>query len=56
MNAGLPFTLYTVGVKLGINPVNNKEGAAEEKTTEGAKYEKKDTTAEYRNLNIVHVP
>ena len=48
-------SLYTVGEKLGTNFVNNIEGAAEE-ATEGDKYEKKDTTTEYRNLNIVHVP
>ena len=50
-------SLYTVGEKLhGTNFVNNNEGAAEEDTTEGANYEKKDTTTEYRNLNIVRVP
>ena len=49
-------SLYTVGEKLGTNFVNNNEGAAEEDTTEGANYEKKDTTTEYHNLNIVHEP
>ena len=49
-------SLYAVGEKLGTNLVNNNEGAAEEKITEGAKYEKKDTNTEYRNLNIVRVP
>ena len=49
-------SLCIVGEKLGTDFVNNNEGAAEEKTTEEAKCEKKDITAEYRNLNIVHVP
>ena len=49
-------SLNIVGEKLGTNFVNNNAGAAEEDTTEGAKYEKKDTTIEYRNLNIVCVP
>ena len=49
-------SLHTVGEKLGTNFVNNNEGAAEEDTTERAKYEKNDTTTEYRNLNIVRVP
>ena len=34
-------SLYTVDEKLGTNFVNNNEGAAEEKTTEEAKCEKK---------------
>ena len=49
------YSLYTVGENLGTNFVNINEGAAEEATA-GDKYEKKDTTAEYRNLNIIHVP
>ena len=44
---------HTVGVKLDVNPVDNNDGVAEEKTTEGAKQEKK---VEYRNLNIVREP
>ena len=48
-------SLYTVGENLGTNFVNNNERAAEE-ATEGDKYEKKDTTAEYCNLNIICVP
>ena len=47
-------SLYTVDENLGINFVNSNEGAAEE-ATEGDKHEKKDTTAEYRNLNIIRV-
>ena len=49
------YSLYTVGEKLGTDFVNNNEGATEE-ATEGDKYEKKDTTAEYRNFNIIRVP
>ena len=48
-------SLYTVGENLGTNFVNKNEEAAEEDTTERDKYEKKDTTAEYHNLNIVCV-
>ena len=47
-------SLYTVGENLGTNFVNIDEGVAEE-ATERAKYKKKDTTAEYCNLNIVRV-
>ena len=50
------YSLYTVGENLGTNFVNNNEGAADEEATEEAKCKKKDTTTEYCNLNIVHVP